>query len=155
MIKINSNAYVKMYLHACKYPSSCIGGYLIGSNDNDISDILPVCHNAPIGPILDIAAGIADNIETGKKVIGYYCSNNITTIDKRQVNPYYVQKVIDSISSNNNNHVILININGNKMSNNENFIEAKDKNGIEMKINITTGNNIYYLFYIKSNNNHN
>ena len=142
MIKISSNAYVKMYLHACKYPSSCIGGYLIGSNDNDVSDILPVCHNAPIGPLLDIAAGIADNIETGKKVIGYYCTN-ITLTDKRQGNPYYVLKVIDSISNNNNNNVILINLNSDQMSkNDEKFIEAKDKKGIEITIK-TTG--IYIL----------
>lgn len=133
MIKISSKAYVKMYLHACKYPSSCIGGYIIGSNDNDISDVLPVCHNAPIGPILDIAAGIADNIETGKKVIGYYCTN--TTLNDNRLGLYYVPKVIDSISSNNNNNAILININSNKMSNNdENFIEAKDQKGINMTI---------------------
>ena len=66
MVRISTIAYVKMYIHASKYPSSSsIGGYLIGSNDDSIDDVIPVCHNPPIGPILDISASIADNIETG------------------------------------------------------------------------------------------
>ena len=78
MCEISTSAYLKMYVHGCKYQYSCIGGYLIG-NDTDIVDIIPVTHNAPIGPILEIAANIADNIETGSIITTITSATTTTT----------------------------------------------------------------------------
>ena len=57
---IQPSAYAKLVLHAAKYPSSSIGGYVIGTASSDdsfaITDVIPMCHNSPCGPMFEIAA---------------------------------------------------------------------------------------------------
>ena len=56
---IQTSAYCKIFLHAAKYSSSAIGGYVIGTGNSDqinITDIVPICHNNPCGPMFEIAA---------------------------------------------------------------------------------------------------
>ena len=56
---ITAIAYIKIFLHAAKNPSSHIGGFVIGkfssSGDIEIIDVLPICHSSPCGPMFDIA----------------------------------------------------------------------------------------------------
>ena len=56
---IKPSAYAKVILHAAKYPSCPIGGYVIGQGDEEkitISDVIPMCHSNPCGPMFEIAA---------------------------------------------------------------------------------------------------
>ena len=56
---IQPSAYAKVILHAAKYPSSPIGGYVIGQGEDEkmtISDVIPMCHSNPCGPMFEIAA---------------------------------------------------------------------------------------------------
>ena len=57
-------AYGKIVLHAAKYPTNSICGLLMGVADVNIpamctvTDSIPVCHNAPAGPIFDLTADV-------------------------------------------------------------------------------------------------
>ena len=56
---IESLAYVKIFLHSAKYSTSSIGGYLIGMKENNvynITDVVPICHACPCGPMFEISA---------------------------------------------------------------------------------------------------
>jgi hypothetical protein len=56
-----TSAYVKIFLHAAKFSSCAIGGYLIGTStggEYEVTDVVPVCHSNPCGPILEIAAAM-------------------------------------------------------------------------------------------------
>lgn len=59
---VSTTAYLKMFLHVSKFSSSAIGGYLIGTStsggDYNVTDVVPVCHSNPCGPILEIAAAM-------------------------------------------------------------------------------------------------
>ena len=73
---------------------------------------------------------------------------NTTLVGKHQGQPYYVQKVIDCISSNNNNNVIVITINSDKMDNDIIFFDAKNKNGDDMNIKTIGIFLLSYFFYL-------
>ena len=47
-ILVSEVAAAKMLLHAAKYPSNHIGGYLLGAGIA-VNDILPVLHGYPVG----------------------------------------------------------------------------------------------------------
>lgn len=59
---ISIEAYCLLLLHPAKYPTCSTCGLLIGVLDQYdpsktiITDVLPVCHTAPMGPIFDFAA---------------------------------------------------------------------------------------------------
>lgn len=62
---IKLSAYAKIFLHAAKYPSSSIGGYLIGSGGEgalSITDVVPICHSAPCGPMFEISGEMVSNL---------------------------------------------------------------------------------------------
>lgn len=72
--RINILPQAKMLLHAIKNPNSQIGGILLGTEDGVVTDVLPVCHNAPTKPILDWAFRMAEVYGVGS-VMGWYTSN--------------------------------------------------------------------------------
>lgn len=56
---IETSAYAKIFLHSSKYSTSSIGGYLIGSRKDNlcsITDVVPICHTCPCGPMFEISA---------------------------------------------------------------------------------------------------
>jgi len=59
---LSIESYLTCLIHAAKYPTLSTCGLLIGILDQYdpsktiITDVLPVSHNAPIGPIFDFAA---------------------------------------------------------------------------------------------------
>jgi len=84
MVTFATDSYVKIFMHASKFPSEAIGGFLLGDDGLDgllgfggetsrrfVTDVLPVYHGTPVGPILDNAAMIVDAM-VGKKIIGFY-----------------------------------------------------------------------------------
>ena len=82
--------YVKIFLHAAKYPDKAIGGFVIGSltdSSATITDVLPIYHDTPAGPILDNAACVAETLfdrSKGHGIIGFYYSGTTCR-------PYYVE----------------------------------------------------------------
>ncbi|KAJ3089109.1 ER membrane protein complex subunit 8 [Quaeritorhiza haematococci] len=78
-------AYLKLILHAAKYPSLPVNGCLIGTKDTtkktvEISDAVPLFHNGfPLVPMLETAL---EQIEVycqriGSSMVGYYCANEL------------------------------------------------------------------------------
>ena len=61
---ISVEAYCKIILHSAKYSTLSVCGILIGAVDasksqvSSVTDSIPVCHNAPVGPIFDMAADL-------------------------------------------------------------------------------------------------
>lgn len=55
---ISATAYLKVILHACRYPSRSILGVLLGSVAKDgsveVSDAIPAFHSNPLAPALEI-----------------------------------------------------------------------------------------------------
>jgi len=60
-LKVSRQAYGKIFLHAAKNFDSLILGYIIGTESNgqfSITDVLPVSHSNPAGPILEISGDV-------------------------------------------------------------------------------------------------
>jgi hypothetical protein len=111
--------YVKIYLHATKYPSENIGGFLIGSIDNNriiVSDAIPVVHGAPVTPILEIAAQFISSL--GKNIIGVYFANEIVT---NLNTPLYIEKINKTIESNAGGRCLTIQLDGALMKDKSNL----------------------------------
>ena len=102
---VEPRAYAKIMLHAAKYPSSAIGGYVIGSAGAEgdgyaVEDVIPMCHYSPCGPMFDVAAEMIERLlkHKGKasgKIVGYYFANESAAAPK----PAYVDAVVESINT--------------------------------------------------------
>ncbi len=60
-VKVTTEPYLLIALHAAKYSDHNIFGYLLGTevgNVTNITAVLPVGHNAPAGPILEISGQV-------------------------------------------------------------------------------------------------
>ncbi len=60
-VKVTTEPYLLIALHAAKYSDHNIFGYLLGTevgNVTNVTAVLPVCHNAPAGPILEISGQV-------------------------------------------------------------------------------------------------
>ena len=60
-LKVSRQVYGKIFLHAAKHFESPLLGYIIGSESGAhmiISDVLPICHSNPAGPILDMSGDV-------------------------------------------------------------------------------------------------
>ena len=58
VVKIERNVYIKIVLHASKYPSFPVIGFLLGNEENNeviVSNLFPIFHSSPLGPLFDIA----------------------------------------------------------------------------------------------------
>ena len=101
---VEPRAYAKIMLHAAKYPSAAIGGFVIGSTRNEdtfaVEDVIPMCHYAPCGPMFDVAAEMIESLLKHKgtaagKITGYYFANESAAAPR----PAYVDAVIESINA--------------------------------------------------------
>lgn len=60
-VQVSRQAYGKIFLHAAKYFDSLLIGFVIGHKTDGkltVTDILPVSHTNPAGPILEIAGDV-------------------------------------------------------------------------------------------------
>mmetsp|Transcript_6152 Transcript_6152/g.11819 ORF Transcript_6152/g.11819 Transcript_6152/m.11819 type:complete len:261 (-) Transcript_6152:62-844(-) len=103
-IIVSITAQTKMALHAAKHGfSNPIHGIVLGrtkstssaanananANNLEVMDVVPVCHEVPTKPIVDMALRLTDaylrqqqNLEEGVKIIGWYTANaNTSTIE--------------------------------------------------------------------------
>ena len=123
-------------LHAAKYFDCHVGGYLVGtvveeeaSADRNrtvnISDVIPLVHGYPVGPIFDIGT---DLLNRGSSIVGYYYSNE--AVDDSKI-PHYIEALLAENSS-----LIVVRLNaGNLLDKTKMCFE---KNEITDKINIST-----------------
>ena len=91
-ISLSLKSQIKMALHATKYGySTPIHGIVLGKSSNsdddgslDVLDVVPVCHEVPTKPIVDMALRLTDAYlqqqqqqqEQGLKIIGWYTANS-------------------------------------------------------------------------------
>jgi hypothetical protein len=63
---VSTPAYLKIFLHSAKFSSCAIGGYLIGTiavgGEYNVTDVVPICHSNPCGPILEISAAMVRHL---------------------------------------------------------------------------------------------
>lgn len=88
MYALSKNAYLKLYLHAAKYPHRPVNGLLLsspptpGSNDVTITDAIPLLHHhTTLSPMMELGLDLA-NIhakETGRVVVGFYQASEGST----------------------------------------------------------------------------
>jgi hypothetical protein len=79
-VEISVEAYAKIVLHAAKTPSQGVGGLLLGggggggSGSVKITDVLPVYHGNPVGPLFEVASGLVETHWEGDtvQVVGVY-----------------------------------------------------------------------------------
>lgn len=104
-LTISELAYIKIFLHASKYFSSNIGGYLVGKylDDSDIQvdDVIPVHHEIPIGPILNIAVdSVIEGITAkGLMILGYYYGFDISLTNSNLPTHNYFEVLREGISA--------------------------------------------------------
>ena len=99
-VNISIASYAKSFLHANKYPSEVVGGFLIGNNsgnDTQVVDAIPVFHGAPVAPVLDIASTIIQKCIGDKyDIVGVYFANEM--VDFVKIPPYVIQ-IAESIET--------------------------------------------------------
>mmetsp|Transcript_23089 Transcript_23089/g.38163 ORF Transcript_23089/g.38163 Transcript_23089/m.38163 type:complete len:213 (+) Transcript_23089:112-750(+) len=76
-VEVSPESFVSMVLHAGQNPTTVVHGLLLGSfSGNDkvvITKAIPVCHETPTKPLLEIALGIVSASADGKDVVvGWY-----------------------------------------------------------------------------------
>lgn len=144
-VTVSVRPYVSINLHAAKNGECCLG-YLLGKAstplsvskkgvDVNISNILPICHSQPIGPIMEIAGSLLDKasyngktdstameVEKDKEeeIVGLYYVPDLNfgsfNMNKK---PYYLDNIMEMIKRNTKAEKVLLavldnnNINGN------------------------------------------
>mmetsp|Transcript_12575 Transcript_12575/g.12202 ORF Transcript_12575/g.12202 Transcript_12575/m.12202 type:complete len:198 (-) Transcript_12575:17-610(-) len=152
----STSAYIKIFLHAAKFSSCAIGGYLIGTSAGggkyEVTDVVPICHSNPCGPMLEIAAAMAEKIYAPHRILGYYFANESST----SIQLAYIEKMVQGIKENTKEAALLFEINNSLIHSSDTSI-LKGKLGgqtihIEMKDTIVTVNN--YIDKMLSLNSH-
>jgi len=108
---ITCEAYAKINLHAARYSSELMCGFLIGSvNGNTVAvdDVLPISHSNPVGPIFEVAGGMSAELFPGKHVVGLYYTSDVGEYGNHDTTPHFADKVCDTIKLNNPHGLSLI-----------------------------------------------
>ena len=77
---ISCEAYAKINLHAAKYSSELMCGFLVGSVSESgskasrviVEDVLPICHSNPVGPIFEVAGGMCTSLFPDKDIVPFF-----------------------------------------------------------------------------------
>jgi hypothetical protein len=144
-VSISVRPYIRINLHAAKNDQCCLG-YLLGKSstplsvsrkgvDVNITNVLPICHSQPIGPIMEIAGSLLDKAshmdsvdskamdeekDKQEDIVGLYYVPDLNfgrfSMNKK---PYYLDNVMEMIKRNTTAEKVLLavldssNINGN------------------------------------------
>lgn len=103
--RVEATAYVKLLLHAAKYPTNTCSGLLIGEEQGQgfvVSDAVPLFHHdAPLAPLLEVACAMVDAWcqaqGQGKKIVGYYHAGEA---EGSATLSHFAEKVADKIEAN-------------------------------------------------------
>lgn len=98
---IEGEAYVKIMLHAAKYPHCSVNGLLVGESDGQgfvVKDAFPLFHQHTLAPMLELACMYIDQycIEKKLNIVGYYHGNEL--LDDMKVHPIALS-IADKIES--------------------------------------------------------
>jgi len=104
---ITAEAYCKINLHGARYASEVVCGFLVGSIQAKgkeaqiyVEDVLPICHNNPVGPIFEVAGAMMKSIFPAKQVVGLYYTSVDGDYGNDESTPYFVDKLCDTIKAN-------------------------------------------------------
>ena len=111
---ISLEAYAKINLHAAKH-SGLVLGFLVGSDGQQmgkgeavITDILPICHSYPVGPIFEVAGQMCESYYPKDDVIGIYFASDQSYGESNKDFPKVLDSVCEVIKKNNANKTALI-----------------------------------------------
>eukprot|EP00752_Nemacystus_decipiens_P014969 g13328.t1 len=81
-VSVESPAYVKMMLHAAKYPWAAVNGFLLGEDGSAagqprqicVKDAVPLFHTSTLTPLLETSASMVDAhaASCGLSIVGFY-----------------------------------------------------------------------------------
>ena len=108
-ISLSLKSQIKMALHATKYGySTPIHGIVLGKSNTDgsleVVDVVPVCHEVPTKPIVDMALRLTDAYlqhqqqERGLKIIGWYTANSNSNINSEELPNASACRIASSIA---------------------------------------------------------
>jgi hypothetical protein len=104
--RVSSQAYIKLLLHASKYPFSNCHGLLIGEENGPsefvVTDAIPLFHHQnPLAPIIEASCQIVDAWaqKKNKKIVGYYYAGVHDTGSNPSLD-FIGQKIADKIEAN-------------------------------------------------------
>jgi hypothetical protein len=116
-------------MHAAKYPSNHVGGYLIGAIDSDklevrvrALDSLPVLHGYPVGFTLELGYSVAAQMAAsqGHTVVGYYYAK-----DSPHGHPEYVDTVSSDVQASNGSLCVVTSVDFKGLENNNSCVEVR------------------------------
>eukprot|EP00903_Cladosiphon_okamuranus_P009872 g9378.t1 len=81
-VSVEDPAYVKMMLHAAKYPWAAVNGFLLGDAGSPagqicVKDAVPLFHTSTLAPLLETSASMVDAHAAGRglSIVGFYQAN--------------------------------------------------------------------------------
>lgn len=102
---VETTAYVKLLLHAAKFPANACSGLLVGEEQGQgfvITDAVPLFHHAaPLAPLLEVACAVVDtwcqSLSPRHKIVGlYYAGAALETTALS----HFTEKLADKIDAN-------------------------------------------------------
>ncbi|CAN0036306.1 unnamed protein product [Pylaiella littoralis] len=78
---VEGPAYLKLMLHAAKYPWAAVNGFLLGEADSagqvSVRDAVPLFHTSTLAPLLETSAAMVDAhaASNGLSIVGFYQAN--------------------------------------------------------------------------------
>lgn len=116
MYVVETQTYVKLVLHAAKWPASSVCGVLLGQEKGQgftISDAVPFFHHeAPLAPLLEVACAMVDvYCQKSQKlhIVGfYYAGSGYNPSDSGKGLSYFVEKVADKVEKNCSRACVLV-----------------------------------------------
>ncbi|CAI5741041.1 unnamed protein product [Peronospora destructor] len=108
MYSVETSTYIKLMLHAAKWPASSVCGVLLGQKEGQgvlISDAVPLFHHeAPSAPLLEVACAMVDascQKSPRWQIVGfYYAGNGYSPSDSSTGISHFVGKVADKMEQN-------------------------------------------------------
>eukprot|EP00904_Undaria_pinnatifida_P008106 jgi/Undpi1/4425/HiC_scaffold_17.g07780.m1 len=82
-VTVEKAAYLKLMLHAAKYPWASVSGFLLGETGSSeeeqvtVKDAVPLFHTATLAPLLETSAAMVDAhaAKIGLSIVGFYQAN--------------------------------------------------------------------------------
>ena len=112
--RMSVKAYAKINLHSAKH-GSLVLGFLIGSDIRQkdqstitISDVLPICHSNPVGPIFEVAGQMCEAYFPEEEVIGVYYAPDQSYGNSNKDFPVVLDSVCEMIKLNNTHKTALV-----------------------------------------------
>ena len=124
---LSMTAYAKINLHAAKHPGLCMG-YLVGKaeltsggkskgGDVDISDVLPICHSSPVGPIFETAGRMCKSYYPDEDIVGVYYMPDQSYGNSNKDIPVVLNSLCEVIKGNNKSKLaIVVTVDTNKIN---------------------------------------